>query len=572
MCDDAGVTPQTKTMYPTKQHRLVSFLVLVALIATVSPRTVIAQQRSSVSSGVGAQTQEPPIPSVHGKGTLYILGGASSFDRVEEFVAMVGLGKPIAVIVTADSDGDLREELVMAGIPEDTIPEIGTRGFEELVESNLSRYPTVVKLKKAGFSECIVMHTRNRKTADDPQFADRLDRVAAVYLVGGSQSRYSAAYEGTRTLRKMHELLERGGAVYGSSAGASVQGDYHLGGGRYKKGFRFLSHSVIGQHMDARDRELGSLVDVLHSGYDQFLGIGLSEDTAIEVKDHSFKVRGASYVFVHDRSQGMGRIDMLVAGATYDMATRTATPGDSSVLLAYRNTDRTHYGHLWDGVNINAKRGLVAHFMNEAKPKPIELSVRGYGVDEDDEVEVWVNGRSFGHLSEGSADGLSATPDTFRVPAHYLSEGLNTILFKQDIKEFNAWGVTDLLIRRLDKPVIKSISLEIGRKDLTKYGHRWPEGDMEIGNSLQAEFLNAKSSVDRTLSLIGYDIDKGREVAVFVNGRKLGAVSEGDDKEYSKTDSFRIPAAYQVIGRNVIVIRQDKQMQYPWGVKAILVE
>ena len=289
------------------------------------------------------------------------------------------------------------------------------------MENNLSGYPTVVKLKQAGFSECIVMHTRDRKTADDPRFADRLDRVAAVYLVGGYQSRYSAAYEGTRTLRKMHELLERGGLVYGSSAGASVQGDYHLGGGRYKKGFRFLSHSVIGQHMDARDRELGSLVDILHSGYDQFLGIGLSEDTAIEVKGHAFKVRGASYVFVHDRSQGMGRIDMLAPGATYDMATRTATPSDSSVLLAYRKPDRRHYGHWWDGVNINAKRGLLAHFINKAKPDPIELTVRGYRVDRDDEVEVWVNGRSFGHLSEGLAAGcltgydISVDPLTGRV-------------------------------------------------------------------------------------------------------------------------------------------------------------
>lgn len=46
--DDAGVNPQTKTMYPTKQHRLVSFLALVALIANLSPRTVIAQQRFSL--------------------------------------------------------------------------------------------------------------------------------------------------------------------------------------------------------------------------------------------------------------------------------------------------------------------------------------------------------------------------------------------------------------------------------------------------------------------------------------------------------------------------------------------
>ncbi len=257
------------------------------------------------------------------------MGGAASFDRCKEFVALVGPNKPVAVIVTADSDGDLREELVKAGMPEDKIPESDTREFEEMVEKNLSRYPTIVKLKKAGFSKCIVMHTRDRKTADDPRFADRLDRVAAVYLVGGYQSRYSAAYEGTRTLRKMHELLERGGVVYGSSAGASVQGDYHLGGGRYKKGFRFLSHSVIGQHMDTRDRELGSLVAVLHSGYDQFLGIGLSEDTAIEVQGHAFNVRGTSYVFVHDQSQGMGRIDMLAPGATYDMTTRIAVPSDS---------------------------------------------------------------------------------------------------------------------------------------------------------------------------------------------------------------------------------------------------
>ena len=43
-----------------------------------------------VSSGVGAQTQEPPIPGVHGKGTLYIVGGAASFDRFKDFVTLVG--------------------------------------------------------------------------------------------------------------------------------------------------------------------------------------------------------------------------------------------------------------------------------------------------------------------------------------------------------------------------------------------------------------------------------------------------------------------------------------------------
>ena len=61
-------------------------------------------------------------------------------------------------------------------------------------------------------------------------------------------------------------MLERGGVIGGSSAGASIQGDFLVRGAvqgsqlivapepEHHKGFAFLRHSAIDQHINTRNR------------------------------------------------------------------------------------------------------------------------------------------------------------------------------------------------------------------------------------------------------------------------------------------------------------------------------
>ncbi len=72
------------------------------------------------------------------------------------------------------------------------------------------------------------------------------------------------SYLNTKTEKEIFNLLDRGGVVGGSSAGASIQASYLLRGARsgngvlmaagYEEGFGFLKNTAVDQHVNTRDR------------------------------------------------------------------------------------------------------------------------------------------------------------------------------------------------------------------------------------------------------------------------------------------------------------------------------
>jgi cyanophycinase len=107
----------------------------------------------------------------------------------------------------------------------------------------------------------------------------------------------------------MHEVLKKGGAIMGSSAGASIQAEYLVRGNPlgnqdmmaegYEKGLGFLKGVAIDQHFAERDRfkDLASVVD----RFPQILGIGIDEGTALIVKGPVGLVQGKGQVHFYDR-------------------------------------------------------------------------------------------------------------------------------------------------------------------------------------------------------------------------------------------------------------------------------
>lgn len=190
--------------------------------------------------------------------------------------------------------------------------------------------------KARGLKNVRMLHTHDPKVADTQEFSSVLQDATAVWFNGGRQWNMVDSYAGTATFREFHRVLERGGVLGGSSAGATIQGEYLVRGDtsgpnvmmteepNHQKAFGFLRRSAIDQHINTRNR-WDDLIPVIKK-YPNLLGIGLSEGTAIVVKGDQFEVMGKWKVAVHDNTRLYQPWEkpyfVLGAGDVYDMKAR----------------------------------------------------------------------------------------------------------------------------------------------------------------------------------------------------------------------------------------------------------
>jgi len=189
---------------------------------------------------------------------------------------------------------------------------------------------------RRGLKNVTMLHTHDPKVADTEAFVQALRQANAVWFEGGRQWNIVDSYMNTLTYREFHRVLERGGVIGGSSAGATIQGDYLVRGAvagpdimmtpekEHEHGFNFLRRSAIDQHINTRMR-WDDLIPVIKR-YPTLLGIGLSENTAIIVNGDRFEVMGAWKVAIHDNTRVYQPWEkpyyVLSAGDVYNMKTR----------------------------------------------------------------------------------------------------------------------------------------------------------------------------------------------------------------------------------------------------------
>lgn len=190
---------------------------------------------------------------------------------------------------------------------------------------------------KLGAANVHMLHTHDRTEADTEEFAKPLRDARAVWFSGGRQWNCVDSYANTLTEREFHNVLARGGVIGGSSAGATIQGDYLSRGAvagpdimmtpepEHEHGFQFLRRSAIDQHINTRNR-WDDLLPVMKK-YPSLLGIGLSESTAIVVDKDVFVVMGkwkaAIWDNTHPREPWDKPFFILSSGDVYNMKTRT---------------------------------------------------------------------------------------------------------------------------------------------------------------------------------------------------------------------------------------------------------
>jgi cyanophycinase len=269
---------------------------------------------------------------------LALMAAATTFSQE---VSQYGPPKGALVIV----GGNMRDPAIparfieLAGGPEANFVIVPTAGGNKSADGTIRVYQeenVTAPWKKRGLKNVTMLHTHDPKVADTEEFVQNLRKANAVWFDGGRQWNIVDSYANTLTLKEFHKVLERGGVIGGSSAGATIQGAYLVRGAisgpdvvmapepEHQAGFAFLRRSAIDQHINARNR-WDDIIPVIKK-FPELLGIGLSEDTAIVVKGDTFEVIGAWKVAVHDNTRLYQPWEkpyyVLSPGDVYDMKTR----------------------------------------------------------------------------------------------------------------------------------------------------------------------------------------------------------------------------------------------------------
>lgn len=288
-----------------------TFASLAGRTASAAARTLSAAVALTLGApGVGFGQQVEPTPPQVGpeNGSLVVVGGAMRSPEIyERFIRLAG--GPDAHIVLVPTAG----------------------GGEEYDEF----YGGMNAWRDAGARNLTLLHTTDPAVADTEEFIEPLETAGGVFFFGGRQWRLVDAYGGTRAEEAFREVLERGGVIGGSSAGASIQGSFLVRGdtgtntimmGDHQRGFGYLRGVGIDQHVLRRNRQF-DMVEVIEA-HPELLGIGLDEDTAIVVQGDRFEVIGRSYAIIYDNrttTDSGGPFYFLAPGDRYNLATREAT-------------------------------------------------------------------------------------------------------------------------------------------------------------------------------------------------------------------------------------------------------
>ncbi len=226
--------------------------------------------------------------------------------------------------------------LELAGGPDAPIVVIPTAGGADDYGPD---WPGTRPFERAGATHVTVLHTYDPKVADTDAFVAPLRAARGVWFTGGRQWRLADAYLGTKVHEELWKLLERGGVIGGSSAGATIQGSYLARGdtqtntvmmGDHEEGLGFLKNTAVDQHVLRRNRHF-DLLEIIEAR-PELLGLGLDEDTAVVVRGDRFEVIGNHYVAIYDHARTLDSgapFYFLAPGDTFDLATRTAyRPGE----------------------------------------------------------------------------------------------------------------------------------------------------------------------------------------------------------------------------------------------------
>lgn len=166
--------------------------------------------------------------------------------------------------------------------------------------------------EKLHFSNYDFIDFNDRDDASSNEYISMIEKCGGVFFTGGDQLKITSLIGGTRLLKSLQQVYEKGVLIAGTSAGASCVCSTMIVSGREEDspkkctikmapGLGFIDGVLIDQHFSQRGR-IGRLLNAVAQNPES-IGIGIDEDTALVVeKDSSFRVIGNGAVTIVDGS------------------------------------------------------------------------------------------------------------------------------------------------------------------------------------------------------------------------------------------------------------------------------
>lgn len=193
--------------------------------------------------------------------------------------------------------GGRRSRILVCGTPSKSVAE------------KERRYRRV--FEKIGVGEVLEPDITSRRDGEDAELVKMVRHATGVFFTGGDQLRLTTLVAGTPFGRELERRIFREGLnAGGTSAGAAAMSSTMFISGADRgtvrrsdvglaPGLGYWRDSVVDTHFAQRGRISRMLVVFAHNP--QILGVGIDEDTAIEMQPGvSFTVIGRGAVFVFD--------------------------------------------------------------------------------------------------------------------------------------------------------------------------------------------------------------------------------------------------------------------------------
>jgi cyanophycinase len=200
-----------------------------------------------------------------------------------------------------------------------------------------------------GVTELRELYVHERAETQDPEKLKLFEGAGGVFFTGGDQLRISSQIGDTPIEACVRGILERGGVVAGTSAGASMmsetmlvrgpsQESYRIGDLHMAPGLGLVRHMIIDQHFAERGRIGRLLGAVAHNP--RVVGVGIDEDTAAILEKGRMRVIGRAAVYVVDGAEvthsNVAEAEADYALSMHDVRLHVLTEGDEYDLKSRR--------------------------------------------------------------------------------------------------------------------------------------------------------------------------------------------------------------------------------------------
>lgn len=338
-----------------------------------------------------------------GRGHLVIIGGGLRLEN-----------KPVFETLINFAGGTDRARFVV--LPSASISQQGSLDFCQ----TLQRYG--IAPDRAEVLD--VMEHNAEKATSDPRILDKVRRATGLFMSGGDQRRLVRLLtndDGSDTplLAEVRALLERGGVIGGTSAGASAQSKTMLAvsglpnmlidegldaldfgitsdsarrGLLITQGFGFFDRGIIDQHFYQYRGRLGRLTRATDQCRVQF-GFGIDENTALIVEPSGrCRVLGAGLVTIIEAPQTQGTdgplgysvhdvwLSVLSDGDTFDPSTKRIVVAPAKPEQAAEKAEYNGNFLINDiGASDAGRFALIGGLAENQKSRQVGLSMKFHG-------------------------------------------------------------------------------------------------------------------------------------------------------------------------------------------------